>query len=44
MNGDFDFVRILVDFFTSEEFRQTLQRENIKLITWRELARRWAKK
>jgi chitin disaccharide deacetylase len=32
------------DFFTSEEFRQALQRENIKLITWRELARRWAKK
>jgi predicted glycoside hydrolase/deacetylase ChbG (UPF0249 family) len=31
------------DFFTSEEFRQALQRENIKLITWRELARRWAK-
>jgi chitin disaccharide deacetylase len=32
------------DFFTSQEFRQALQRENIKLITWRELARRWAKK
>ena len=32
------------DFFTSEEFRQALQRENIKVITWRELARRWAKK
>ena len=32
------------DFFTSEEFRQALQLENIKLITWRELARRWAKK
>jgi hypothetical protein len=32
------------DFFTSEEFREALQRENIKLITWRELARRWAKK
>ena len=32
------------DFFTGEEFRQTLQRENIKLITWRELARRWAAK
>jgi hypothetical protein len=31
------------DFFTSEEFRQALQRENIKLITWRELARRWEK-
>jgi predicted glycoside hydrolase/deacetylase ChbG (UPF0249 family) len=32
------------DFFTSEEFRQALQRENIKLITWRELARRSTKK
>ena len=32
------------DFFTSQEFREALQRENIKLITWRELARRWAKK
>ena len=32
------------DFFTSEEFRQMLQRENIKLITWRELASRWAKR
>jgi hypothetical protein len=32
------------DFFTSEEFRQTMRRENIKLITWRELALRWAKK
>jgi chitin disaccharide deacetylase len=32
------------DLFTSEEFRQALQRENIKLITWRELARRWTKK
>ena len=32
------------DFFTSEEFRQASQRENIKLITWRELARRWAKR
>lgn len=31
------------DFFTSEEFRRTLERENIKLITWRELARRWKK-
>src|SRR6185503_70444 len=26
------------DFFTSDGFRQALQRENIKLITWRELA------
>jgi hypothetical protein len=32
------------DFFTSEEFRHALQRENIKLITWRELAHAWAKK
>jgi hypothetical protein len=32
------------DFFSSEEFRQALQRENIKLITWREVARRWAKR
>jgi predicted glycoside hydrolase/deacetylase ChbG (UPF0249 family) len=31
------------DFFTSDGFRQALQRENIKLITWRELARRWEK-
>jgi predicted glycoside hydrolase/deacetylase ChbG (UPF0249 family) len=28
------------DFFTSERFRQVLAQENIKLITWRELARR----
>ena len=28
------------DFFTSERFRQLLTQENIKLITWRELARR----
>jgi chitin disaccharide deacetylase len=27
------------DFFTSNEFRETLLRENIKLITWRELAK-----
>ena len=27
------------DFFTSEQFRQVLVQENIKLITWRELAR-----
>ena len=27
------------DFFSSEQFRQTLARENIKLITWRELVR-----
>jgi chitin disaccharide deacetylase len=27
------------DFFTSQEFRQLLQEQNIKLITWRELAR-----
>jgi len=27
------------DFFTSEPFRQVLTQENIKLITWRELAR-----
>jgi predicted glycoside hydrolase/deacetylase ChbG (UPF0249 family) len=27
------------DFFTSERFRQLLTQENIKLITWRELAR-----
>jgi len=27
------------DFFTSPEFRQLLQEQNIKLITWRELAR-----
>src|SRR4051812_37251721 len=28
-----------LDFFTSNEFRETLLRENIKLITWRELAK-----
>src|SRR5258708_9790730 len=27
------------DFFTSQEFRQLLQEQNIKLVTWRELAR-----
>ena len=27
------------DFFTSEEFRQLLQQQNIKLVTWRELSR-----
>ncbi len=27
------------DFFTSEKFRQVLAQENIKLVTWRELAR-----
>ena len=27
------------DFFTSQEFRQLLKQQNIKLITWRELAR-----
>jgi predicted glycoside hydrolase/deacetylase ChbG (UPF0249 family) len=27
------------DFFTSEQFRATLAQQNIKLITWRELAR-----
>ena len=27
------------DFFTSQEFRQLLAEQNIKLITWRELAR-----
>jgi predicted glycoside hydrolase/deacetylase ChbG (UPF0249 family) len=26
------------DFFTSQEFRQLLQEQNIKLVTWRELA------
>ena len=28
------------DFFNSDQFRQILAKENIKLITWRELARR----
>jgi hypothetical protein len=27
------------DFFTSTAFRQLLQDQNIKLVTWRELAR-----
>lgn len=27
------------DFFTSEQFRQILQQQNIKLVTWRELSR-----
>ncbi|HEX4783260.1 MAG TPA: polysaccharide deacetylase family protein [Candidatus Sulfotelmatobacter sp.] len=31
------------DFFTSEQFKQTLAQQNIKLITWRELARAAAK-
>ena len=32
------------DFFSSEQFRQILARENIKLITWRELVRLSQKK
>jgi chitin disaccharide deacetylase len=32
------------DFFTSDQFRQILVQENIKLITWRELAKMAAKK
>jgi predicted glycoside hydrolase/deacetylase ChbG (UPF0249 family) len=32
------------DFFNSNQFRQILAQENIKLITWRELARRSARK
>lgn len=32
------------DFFTSERFRQVLAQQNIKLITWRELARAAAPK
>ena len=32
------------DFFTSEQFRQTLAQEKIKLVTWRELGRISAKK
>ncbi len=28
------------DFFTSPEFRQLLHEQNIKLITWREIANR----
>jgi len=31
------------DFFTSEQFKQILAQQNIKLITWRELARAAAK-
>jgi len=31
------------DFFTSDQFRQILAQQNIKLITWRELARTAAK-
>ena len=31
------------DFFTSEQFRQALAQQNIKLITWRELARAGSK-
>ena len=27
------------DFFTSQEFRQLLEQQNIKLVTWRELSR-----
>jgi hypothetical protein len=32
------------DFFTSDQFREILVQENIKLITWRELARMAARK
>ncbi len=32
------------DFFTSDQFRQVLAQENIKLITWRDLARAAARK
>jgi chitin disaccharide deacetylase len=32
------------DFFTSDQFRETLAQEHIKLITWRELARAAARK
>ena len=32
------------DFFTSEQFREILAQQNIKLITWRELTRRAAPK
>ena len=32
------------DFFTSDQFRQVLAQQNIKLITWRELARAAAQK
>lgn len=32
------------DFFTSQQFRQVLQQQNIKLVTWRELSRLLPKK
>ena len=32
------------DFFTSDQFREVLAQQNIKLITWRELARAAAQK
>jgi predicted glycoside hydrolase/deacetylase ChbG (UPF0249 family) len=32
------------DFFNSDQFRQILVQENVKLITWRELARKTARK
>ena len=32
------------DFFTSQQFREILARQNIKTITWRELARLWRAK
>jgi predicted glycoside hydrolase/deacetylase ChbG (UPF0249 family) len=32
------------DFFTSEQFREILAQQNIKTITWRELARLWRAK
>ena len=32
------------DFFTSDQFREILAQEHIKLITWRELARATAHK
>lgn len=32
------------DFFTSEQFRNTLKQENIKMVTWRELVRLSQKK
>lgn len=32
------------DFFTSQQFRDTLQREKIKLVTWRDLARATTRK
>jgi hypothetical protein len=27
------------DFFSSDEFREILKKQNVKMITWRELAR-----